>query len=103
MLHRHKEEKKAPEITGEKIEKFEKVVLEEGEKKEPAKKLEPIPDNELSVSMKKLADMMAESSARQQEILEFLKGTKEDKRQKSQDKSEEQLVAEKKLEQPKAD
>jgi uridylate kinase len=74
MLHRHREERKIPEITGKKIEKFEKVVLEEPEKKEPAKKLEPISDNELSVSMKKLADMMAESSARQQEILEFLKG-----------------------------
>jgi hypothetical protein len=76
MLHGHREVKKAPEITGEKIEHFEETILKEEEKTGPIKKLEPIPDNGLSESMKKIADMMAESSARQQEILEFLKGSK---------------------------
>lgn len=74
MLYRNRKTKPSV-VTEEKVEKFEKVVLEEPAKKplEPMK-ASPISDNELSVSMKKLADMMAESSARQQEILEFLKG-----------------------------
>jgi hypothetical protein len=108
MLHRHRQEKKAPEVTGEKIEKFEEEVLKDQvsnenerlSKNEPVKKpLEKIPEDDINVSMKKLHEVIVESNKRQEEILKAIQGLKktDEEVHGKLEKTEEQLAAEKKL------
>jgi hypothetical protein len=73
----------------------EKVIIPTPEPEK--KKVEKIDDSELTKSMSKLAEMMQESNARQLEILQALKGTKTAPEPKPNEKSPEQLAAEKKL------
>jgi hypothetical protein len=74
----------------------EKIILPTPETQKE-KKIEKIDDSELSTSMKKLAEMMQESNARQLEILQALKGTKTAPEPKPNEKSPEQIAAERKL------